>query len=76
MVGMLSGVAFATNLHSLGVEDRGIQAIMRHSDIGFTQRLYIKSTSEPQVSAMDSLSEKFSETAELATILQWKGRLQ
>src|SRR6267378_8540833 len=55
----------ATNLHGLGVEDRDIQAIMRHSDIGLTQRLYIKSISELQVSAMDSLSEKFSETAEL-----------
>jgi len=34
----------ATNLHALGVDDKTIQAILRHSNIGNTQ--------------MDSLSEK------------------
>jgi integrase len=49
----------ATNLHQLGVDDKTIQAILRHSNIGITQNIYIKSVSESQVSAMDSLSEKF-----------------
>ena len=48
----------ATNLHALGVDDKTIQAILRHSNIGITQNIYIKSVSESQVNAMDSLSEK------------------
>jgi integrase len=48
----------ATNLHALGVDDKTIQAILRHSNIGITQNIYIKSVNESQVSAMDSLSEK------------------
>jgi len=49
----------ATNLHTLGVDDKTIQAILRHSTIGLTQNIYIKSVNESQVSALDSLSEKF-----------------
>jgi integrase len=48
----------ATNLHQAGVDDKTIQGILRHSNIGITQNIYIKSVSESQVSAMDSLSEK------------------
>jgi integrase len=48
----------ATNLHALGVDDKTIQGILRHSNIGITQNIYIKSVNESQVSAMDSLSEK------------------
>ena len=47
----------ATNLHTLGVDDKTIQAILRHSNIGITQNIYIKSVSESQVNAMDTLSE-------------------
>ena len=32
----------ATNLHRLGVSDKVIQAILRHSDVAVTQRCYIK----------------------------------
>ena len=49
----------ATNLHTLGVDDKTIQAILRHSTIGLTQNIYIKSVNKSQVSALDSLSEKF-----------------
>jgi len=49
----------ATNLHTLGVADKDIQAILRLSTIGLTQNVYIKSVNESQVSALDSLSEKF-----------------
>jgi integrase len=48
----------ATNLHALGVDDKTIQAILRHSNVGLTMNVYVKSVSESQVSAMDSLSEK------------------
>jgi len=48
----------ATNLHALGVEDKTIQAILRHGNVGLTMNVYVKSVSESQVSAMDALSEK------------------
>lgn len=48
----------ATNLHALGVDDKTIQAILRHSNIGITQNIYVKSVSESQVSALDLLAEK------------------
>src|SRR5207244_4087686 len=57
----------ATNLHALGVEDKTIQAILRHSNIGITQNIYIKSVNESQVSAMDVLSEKLGTCTNLAT---------
>ena len=59
----------ATNLHALGIDDKEIQAILRHSNIGLTQNIYIKSVSESQVSAMDALSEKFSKTGETNNVL-------
>jgi integrase len=48
----------ATNLHALGVDDKTIQAILRHSNVGLTMNVYVKSVSESQVSAMDALTEK------------------
>jgi integrase len=48
----------ATNLHALGVDDKTIQGILRHSNIGLTMNVYVKSVNESQVNAMDSLSEK------------------
>ncbi len=48
----------ATNLHALGVDDKTIQAILRHSNVGLTMNVYVKSLSESQVNAMDALSEK------------------
>jgi len=53
----------ATNLHTLGVDDIEIQRILRHSSVGITQKIYIKSVTESQVSAMDVLEAKFSETS-------------
>jgi integrase len=57
----------ATNLHTLGIADKDIQAILRHSTIGLTQNVYIKSVSASQVSALDSLTEKFETCNDLAT---------
>jgi integrase len=51
----------ATNLHDVGVEDREIQAILRHSDIRTTQAIYIKSLPAAQVSAMDLIGAALQE---------------
>jgi|SRR5215472_10447515 len=45
----------ATNLHALGVDDKEIQAILRHSNVGLTINVYIESVTESQVNAMDVL---------------------
>jgi integrase len=42
-----------TSLHALGVDDIEIQRILRHSNIGITQKMYIKSVTESQVTAME-----------------------
>jgi integrase len=49
----------ATNLHALGIPDKEIQAILRHSNIAVTQSCYIKALTESQVSAMDLVGEEF-----------------
>jgi integrase len=49
----------ATNLHALGIADKEIQAILRHSNISVTQSCYIKALTESQVSAMDLIGEEF-----------------
>jgi integrase len=46
----------ATTLHQLGIDDKTIQAILRHSNIGVTMNIYVKSVAESQVNAMDTLS--------------------
>lgn len=48
----------ATNLHALGIPDKEIQAILRHSNVGLTMNVYVKSVSESQTAAMDAFSEK------------------
>jgi len=58
----------------VGVDDKEIQAILRNSNISITQNIYIKSVSESQVNAMDSLSEKFATCNDLAT--KPTGRIQ
>jgi integrase len=45
----------ATNLHRLGVDDKTIQAIMRHSNISTTQNIYIKSAPADSIAAMKQL---------------------
>jgi hypothetical protein len=51
----------------MGVADKDIQAILRHSTIGLTQNVYIKSINESQVNALDALTEKFETCNDLAT---------
>jgi integrase len=45
----------ATTLKSLGVDDKDIQGIMRHSDIRLTQNISMKSLSKSRIAAMDTL---------------------
>jgi integrase len=42
----------ATNLHRLGVQDKVIQAILRHSNVAVTQRCYIKTATSDAREAM------------------------
>ena len=49
----------ATNLHDLGVQDKVIQAILRHGSIGVTQNIYIKQLPAASVKAMQQLEEKW-----------------
>src|SRR5262249_7615171 len=74
--GTLTGFrrGLANNLHALGVEDKTIQAILRHSNVGLTMNVYVKSVSESQVSAMDALSEKLGTCNDLA--MKPTGRIQ
>jgi len=51
-----------TNLHALGVDDKTIQGILRHSDMRLTMNVYVKSVSDSQADALSALSEKFSAT--------------
>jgi hypothetical protein len=40
------------------VNDKTIQAILRHSNVALTMNVYVKSVTESQVSAMDVLSAR------------------
>lgn len=44
-----------TNLHHLGVPDKTIQTILRHSNVSVTQKCYIKTVSKDAVAAMEKL---------------------
>jgi len=57
----------ATNLHTLGVDDKTIQAILRHSNVGLTMNVFVKTVSESQTAAMDAISEKLGTCTVLAT---------
>ena len=48
----------ASNLHELGVQDKVIQAILRHSDLATTQRCYIKTTDQQAFKGMRKLERK------------------
>lgn len=50
----------ATNLHRLGVDDKTIQAILRHSNVAVTQACYIKTVSADAVTAMQQLESVIS----------------
>ncbi len=45
----------ATTFHQAGVDDKTIQAILRHSNVGLTMNVHVKSVTESQVNAMEVL---------------------
>jgi hypothetical protein len=45
----------ATNLHDLGVDDKTIQAILRHANVAVTQGCYIKTLDSQSIAAMQQL---------------------
>ena len=49
---------FATRLHEAGVQDRIIQALMRHSSLSVTMKHYVKATPEANIEAMRKLDPK------------------
>ena len=49
---------FATRLHEAGVQDRIIQALMRHSSLSVTMKHYVKATPEANVEAIRKLNPK------------------
>ena len=53
--GTHSVVALQTNLHDLGIDDKTIQAILRHSSVSATQKCYIKTLPPQSVAAMNKL---------------------
>ena len=52
----------ATNLHRLGVADKVIQAILRHSNVAVTQACYIKTAGADAIEAMRSLEDAAMQT--------------
>jgi integrase len=58
----------ATVLHDLDVEDKTIQAILRHSDMAVMQQAYIKTLPKQSVDAMKRLETLVGDTS--SAILQ------
>lgn len=54
-----------TNLYSLGVNEKTVQAILRHADVGTTMTYYVKSLSEDSVRAMAALDNVLCSTCAL-----------
>jgi integrase len=52
----------ATNLYTLGVTDKVIQAILRHANVAVTQQHYIKTDSSASTKAMKQLGRAFKRT--------------
>lgn len=59
----------ATNLHRLGIADKIIQRILRHTDVGVTLRCYIKTADSEAALAM----QKLEQSLEYAPIMHLKG---
>jgi integrase len=48
---------FATRLHEAGVQDRIIQALMRHSSMSVTMKHYVKAMPAANIAAMEKLRQ-------------------
>jgi integrase len=54
------GRGLATNFHRLGVDEKAIQAILRHCNVAVTQNVYIKTVSANSLAAMQQLERAVS----------------
>jgi integrase len=52
----------ATNLHALGVDDKTIQRILRHSNVSITQKCYIKTMPAQVTNAMEQFGAEVAKT--------------
>ena len=52
----------ATNLHALGVDDKTIQRILRHSNVSITQKCYIKTMPAQVTHAMTQFGAEVAKT--------------
>lgn len=52
----------ATNLHALGVDDKTIQRILRHSNVSITQKCYIKTMPAQVTEAMTQFGAEVAKT--------------
>jgi hypothetical protein len=52
----------ASNLYRLGVQDKSIQQVLRHANLGTTLQIYVKARQERCANAM---VQKFSEAVEM-----------
>ncbi len=58
----------ATNLHALGVDDLTIQRILRHENVGTTQKSYVKTRDQQVHAAMDQLQAALDAPALTTTV--------
>jgi integrase len=54
----------ASNLYSLGVQPKVIQAILRHSDIGTTLSYYVQTPDDESRSALQKLEDRVTDLSE------------
>jgi integrase len=52
----------ATNLHALGIDDKTIQRILRHSNVSITQKCYIKTMPAQVTDAMAQFGAEVAKT--------------
>jgi integrase len=52
----------ATNLHALGVDDKTIQRVLRHSNVSITQKCYIKTMPAQVTNAMEQFGAEVAKT--------------
>jgi integrase len=64
------------NLHHLGVQDKTIQAILRHSNVAITQGAYIKTVNADSVRALASLDAVLCSTCALESAQTAVAQLQ
>jgi ornithine carbamoyltransferase len=68
-IGAFSKKGLTTNLHDRGVDDKTIQAILRHSNVPVSQACYIKTLPEQSIADMNALESYSNRPSKLTTSL-------